>query len=77
MAVLTERLEIIAEEINFLLRENLVSINDLLITPEGNLNALNVNIGYIYYNNSGISKLYYEKNGLQNLMAKVFKRPDC
>ncbi len=72
MACLTEKLEIIAEELNFLLRENLVSMEDLLITTEGTLKALNVNIGHVYFNNTGISKLFYQKTGLQELMAKAY-----
>jgi hypothetical protein len=74
MAQITEKLKIIAEELNFLLREKFVSTNDLIITPEGSLNAFDVNVGYVYYNQSGIARLYYEKTGLQELMVKFQKQ---
>lgn len=72
MAQVTERMDVIAEELNFLLNESFVSSNDLVITPEGNLNAMNIKVGNVYFNHTGIVKLFYEKTGLQQLMAKAY-----
>jgi len=72
MAVITEKLNIIAEEINLFLDQKFVSPADMLISPEGNLNVMNINVGFVYYNQTGIARLFYEKTGLQKLMAKVY-----